>query len=116
VTADPAEQTAWQRRAVRVLADLLEQAARENLPVLGWSVGSAGVNLVGRTWAQPGTARREALTAWGRALGIPLAEHQFDSGTSVITGSAKQRDTRHGFCTIILTADIYDDAGEDGDG
>jgi hypothetical protein len=113
VTAALAEQTAWQRRAVRVLADLLEQAARENLPVLGWSVGSAGIILTGRSFAEPGPARRDCLAAWAAALGIELREHRFSSGTTVITGTAGQRDSRHGFCTIVLTADIYDDAAED---
>ena len=110
-----AEQVRWQRQACRVLAGLLEMAARDNLPVLGWSVGSAGVNLVGRSVAHPQPARRDAIAAWAKALGIETGEHR-GSASAVITGSSRQMDTPWGWCTISLTADIYDEAGEDDSG
>lgn len=113
MTADPAEQTAWQRRATAVLAGLLEQAARDALPVLWWTRGQHGLRpgrpLAGQSFRSP-TRRPEA---WGRALGIPLREHKWRSGGSNVTGSAQ-----HGSCTVTLTADVYadDDGGGEGSG
>ena len=92
-----AEQIRWQRQAVRVLAGLLEMAARDHLPVLGWSLGSAGVNLVGRSVAHPPAARRDAIAAWAKALGIKTTEHR-GSASTVITGSSRQMDTPWGWC------------------
>lgn len=116
MTADLAEQIAWQRRAVSVLGDLLAQAARDSLPVLWWTVDGAGAALVGRSLARPSSSRRGELEAWGRALGIELHEHRWRDGGGNITGSDKQRKTQHGFCTIALTADIYADDDGSGDG
>jgi len=113
MTTTTAEQTAWQRQAVRVLAGLLENAARDHLPVLAWSVGAAGVNLIGRSVAHPHPARRDAITAWAKALGIEVKEHR-GSASAVITGTAKHLDTPWGWATITLTADIYDEGGEEG--
>ena len=103
------EQIAWQRQAVRVLTGLLEVAARDRLPVLHWGVGPAGVNLVGRSLATPNAARREAVTAWAKALGVTLHEHEHGSGHTAIMGTVKQKGTPWGWCTVTLAADIYDD-------
>ena len=64
----------------------------------------------GRSYAQPGAARRAALTGWAAALGIRLGEeyHQ-DSRITTITGTAKRERTRHGSATITLTGDIWED-------
>ena len=115
MTATIAEQIAWQRQAVRVLAGLLETAARDHLPVLAWSVGSAGVNLVGRSFADPSPARRAAIAAWAKALGVELRELR-GSGSTAITGTVKQKDTPWGWCTITLTADIYTEDDENSRG
>src|SRR6266487_3605748 len=40
------ERLDWQRRAVRVLAELLEHAQASALPVVSWQVASAGAGLV----------------------------------------------------------------------
>lgn len=110
---DAADLIMWQRRATDILADLLEQAERDNLPVLVWTVHNAGCSLVGRSLATPSPRRRGEIRAWADALGIELDperhEHQWQSGGSNITVSADQRETRHGFCTIALVADIYAD-------
>ncbi len=104
------EQMIWQLRAARVLSDLLERGERESLPVLEWTISHIGAQLTGRSYAQPGAARRAALTAWATALGIRLGEeyHQ-DSRVTTITGTAKRERTRHGFATITLTGDIWED-------
>jgi membrane protein required for beta-lactamase induction len=104
------EQMTWQLRAARVLADLLERGHREGLPVLEWTLSHDGARVTGRSYAQPGAARRAALAAWAAALGIRLSEeyHQ-DSRMTTITGTAKRERTRHGFATITLTGDIWED-------
>lgn len=110
--ADPL-QIAWQRRAVAVLADLLDQAARDSLPVLAWTVGHSGAHLLGRAVSYPVSGRRDAIGAWGAALGIELRERVDSSGVTRVLGVAEQRDTAHGFCTITLAADVYADAAEE---
>ena len=104
------EQMAWQLRAARVLTDLLERGAREGLPVLEWTISHHGAQVTGRSYAQPGAARRAALAAWAAALGITLRdEDHHDSRMTTITGTAQRERTRHGLTTITLTGDIWGD-------
>jgi hypothetical protein len=105
-TARQAGQIAWQRQATAILADLLARAAEENLPVLSWQIGAAGIDIVGRSVAYPTSRRRDDITAWAQALGIRLREHAGTDMTT-ITGTAKQQATRYGFATITLTCDLY---------
>ena len=58
------EQMSWQRRAARVLTGLLQRGDREGLPVLEWTISHNGAQVTGRSYAQPGSARRAALAAW----------------------------------------------------
>ena len=104
------EQMTWQLRAARVLTDLLERGAREGLPVLEWTISHHGAQVTGRSYAQPGAARRAALAAWAAVLGIKLREeyHQ-DSRMTTITGTANRERTRHRFAAITLTGDIWED-------
>jgi len=104
------EQMTWQLRAARMLTGLLERGDREGLPVLEWTSSHNGTQVTGRSYAQPGSARRAALAAWAAALGITLGEeyHQ-DSRMTTITGTAKRERTRHGSAAITLTGDIWED-------
>ena len=104
------EQRSWQLRAARVLTGLLQRADREGLPVLEWTISHHGAQVTGRSYAQPGSARRAALAAWAAALGSTLGEeyHQ-DSRMTTITGTAQPDRTRHGPATITLTGDIWED-------
>ena len=104
------EQMAWQLRAARVLTDLLERGTREGLPVLEWTISHNGTQVTGRSYAQPGSARRATLAAWAAALGITLGEeyHQ-DSRMTTTTGTAERDRTRHGSAAITLTGDIWED-------
>jgi len=104
------EQMARQLRAARVLTGLLERGDREGLPVLEWTISHNGAQVTGRSYAQPGSARRAALAAWAAPLGITLSEeyHQ-NSRMTTITGTAKRERTRHGSATITLTGDIWED-------
>ena len=103
-------QVTGQLRAARVLTDLLERGTREGLPVLEWTISHSGAQVTGRSYAQPGIARRAALAAWAAALGITLGEeyHQ-DSRMTTITGTAERERTRPGFAAITLTGDIWED-------
>ena len=104
------EQMAGQLRAARVLTGLIERGAREGLPVLEWTISHVGAQVTGRCYAQPGAARRAALAAWAAALGISLGEeYHHDSRITTITGTAKRERTPHGFATITLTGDIWED-------
>ncbi len=103
-------QMSGQLRAVRVLTGLLERGDREGLPVLAWTISHNGAQVTGRSYAQPGSARRDALAAWAAALEITLGEeyHQ-DSRMTTIAGTAQRERTRHGSATITLTGDIWED-------
>lgn len=112
MTVTPAEQRAWQLRAARVLADLLERAAAENLPVLQWIVDHAGVGVTGRAPLGTAAERRAAVQAWCEALGIEYAEHHWPSGgSSILCKSPDDYRMDRGLCRIALTADIQ--AGEE---
>jgi hypothetical protein len=111
MTAD-IDQLTWQKIAARVLLDLLDQQARDILPTLAWYVGDKGAVLTCRSYAYPSTRRRDAITAWADALKIELGEHPATPGMVTVRGSAEKR-TRHGDCLIVLTADIYEDDGDE---
>ena len=50
-----------------------------------------GAQVTGRSYAQPGAARRAALAAWAAALGIRLGdEYHQDSRMTTITGPARR--------------------------
>jgi hypothetical protein len=104
------EQMTRQLRAARTLTGLLERGNHEGLPVLEWTISHNGTQVTGRSYAQPGSARRAALAAWAAALAIKLGEeyHQ-DSRMTTITGTAKRERTRHGSAAITLTGDIWED-------
>ena len=103
-------QMSGQLRAARVLTGLLERGDRKGLPALEWTISHHGAQITGRSYAQPGTARRAALTAWAAALEITLGEEYHPSSRmTTITGMAERERTRHGFATITLTGDIWED-------
>lgn len=113
MTVTPAEQRAWQIRACAVLGDLLERAARDELPVLLWSVDHAGVGAIGQSLLGTAAERRAAVRAWCDALGIEFKEHHWDSGGSAIRCVTPEgHQTQRGLCRIVLIADIQ--AGEEG--
>ena len=109
-TSRSREQMSGQLRAARVLTGLLQRGDREGLPVLEWTISHNGAQITGRSYAQPGSARRAALAAWAAALQITLGEeHHQDSRMTTITRTAKRERTRHGPAAITLTGDIWED-------
>lgn len=120
------EQINWQRQAAIVLGRLLDMAAREDLPVISWTVAHAGARVVGTALNSVLEERRADWTAWRDALGAPDTEHEQEND-GVIRLSAKwdrgaagrgQRpllSDREGYqmASVVLVADIYpaDDEG-----
>lgn len=111
-TAAISEQVAWQRQTVAILTDLLAGAAKSGLPVLSWEIGASGASLMGRSYAQPSTDRRAALSAWADELDIKLSERT-SQGVTRLTGQAKQRRFGPRFATVTLVCDIYDDEADE---
>ncbi|GAA3472235.1 hypothetical protein [Nonomuraea roseola] len=66
-----AEQSENQRRAYELLGVLLERAAREELPVIAWTVASAQSEpiLAGHCEAVDPIQRQDDFEAWRAALG-----------------------------------------------
>lgn len=126
-TASPisdAERIRWQRDATAVLGKLLELAAKRELPVISWTVASAGAGLLGRCLAYPSGQRRADFAAWREALGEPDAEREDTTGSGDVRlvavwerqGSAGKGlrpllSDRDGYqrASVTLAADIYAD-------
>ncbi len=100
------EQLGWQRRSVRVLADLLERAQREGLPVVGWSVAHAGTGLVAHCFEHDPTRCRADFNAWCAALGaIPWPERTSRSTTHLHAVAKPYQDVAF----VAVVADLFED-------
>jgi hypothetical protein len=80
-------QTAWQLRAAYLLADLLERAGAEELPVAVWEIGEIGPQLLGHCYGSLAAQRREVFDAWLSFLGAAQAAdriHEQDTGGVVL--------------------------------
>ena len=72
-----ADRERWQRDAVRELAVIL--GGCDGLPLIAWTVGTAGAGLTGQV---AGAGGRAAFTAWQRALAMDdVAETAVSGGT-----------------------------------
>ena len=111
---DLREGITWQRQALAVLDMLLAQSLKTGLPRLTWTIGAAGVNLAGRSYAHPSTDRRGEIQAWADSLGLKVEEHQHRDGMVTLTAHAEQRKFGKLWATITLTCDIYPEGGTDG--
>src|SRR5207344_2577112 len=70
--ATHADRAGWQRRAARELTAILD--AHRDLPIIGWTIGTAGARLVGNVSALAcGGQVRQAFDTWRAAL--MLTEH-----------------------------------------
>jgi hypothetical protein len=101
------EQVTWQRQALAVLDALLAQSVKSGLPILSWTIGGAGVNLVGTSYAHPEADRRAEVQAWADALDIELREHRHQAGKITFTAHGKQKQFGKTRATVTLTADIW---------
>jgi hypothetical protein len=101
------ERAGWQRRAavelVRILGD------HRDLPVIAWTVGSAGATLVGHVnGLQPGVQVRAIFDIWRGALA--LTEHsEFTSAGAVTYLRAVAHRNR---VQVGISATVLDDEGE----
>ncbi|MET9340296.1 hypothetical protein [Nonomuraea sp. NPDC003804] len=103
------EQSEYQRRAYEVLGVLLERAAREDLPVIAWTVASAQSEpiLAGHCDAVDPIQRQDDFEAWRSALGArawPNGIKQ-DYGVRLHASAADQE----AGVTITLAAEIRND-------
>jgi hypothetical protein len=96
-----AERRGWQRRTVRVLADLLDGPGRDLAP-LRWTV-AARAGLVGFVESHDATIGRQHFEAWVEAIGArPWPERDLDFKVT-LTAERKHYD---GLVTIGLVADL----------
>ncbi len=99
------ERLIWQRRAVRVLADLLEHAHRDSLPVVGWTVAHAGAALVARCFAHDPASRRSEFNAWCQALDATVWPEHTSGSTTYLHAIAEHYD---GLVTVTVLADLVE--------
>jgi hypothetical protein len=97
------ERAAWQRRATRELAAILN--AHPDLPIIAWTVGSAGSFVVGHVnGLAPAWQVRQVFDAWRTAL--TLTEHPESVGAGAThLRAAAHRDRVH----VRLTATVLDE-------
>lgn len=98
------ERAAWQRRAAAELAAILD--AHRDLPLIAWTVGSAGANLVGHVnGLAPADTVRDVFDTWRVALTLDgPGERTSGGGTSHLYAVADRNRVRVG-----LTATVIDD-------
>jgi hypothetical protein len=99
------QRAAWQRHAVATLAHILQR--NTELPLIAWTVCSAGSAVAGRVNAGGGeTLTRATFEAWCRAVG--LDEQVTGNGTRLWRATG-----HHGIVKVTITATIMANAGEE---
>jgi hypothetical protein len=111
-----AEQHRWQRQAAAVLVRLLEMAAREDLPVISWTVSYAGAVLTGavlRIDDRGGAGRRADWAAWRDALGMPDTERadEIPGGETRLVATWDRRGSARGQRPLLSDKDGFQMAG-----
>lgn len=106
--ADDREQIVWQLRAGLVYVDLMrEQIKGDLLPILRWTVGSAGCGLVGEPKARSDDGKQAAIRAWGERLNLAVTETDLGSGMTSIHAQGRYREVR-----VTIGATLYGDDEE----
>jgi hypothetical protein len=101
------EQAGWQRRAATQLAAILD--VHRDLPIIAWTVGSAGASLVGHVnGLAPADEVRRVFQAWQAALAVTGCAEVASSGVVLLRATAVRGRVR-----IALTATVFHDADED---
>jgi hypothetical protein len=102
------EQAAWQRRAGGELAAILQ--THRDLPIIAWTVGSAGATLVGQVnGLAPAVEVRATFEVWRSALMATERAEVTSGGGAVYLRATVHRNQVH----VGLTATILDDRCED---
>lgn len=103
----PTDHHLWQLDALRVLELILRTEARKTdvLPPLAWRL-PGGRELIGEP--HPGTdqERADAVRAWGRSLGAPVAVRDLGDGTARHTLTAPFAANAHHMVEITVTATV----------
>src|SRR6266487_7165572 len=101
------ERLGWQRRAVRVLAELLDHAQASGLPVVAWPVSPSGAGLAARCLClgQGAAKCRVDFDAWCAALGASRSPERIAGTTTLLHAVAKHYD---GLVTVAVAADLFD--------
>jgi hypothetical protein len=97
------EQLGWQRRTVRVLDGLLEQAGRDRLPPVAWQVSDAGAVLVASCFAHDPAQRRADFDAWCQALDARHWPERTSGATTHLHAVARDYD---GLVDVAVLADL----------
>jgi hypothetical protein len=96
-----------QQCAHRVLGELLDCAAAQNLPAIEWRLAAFEPRLFGRCTAYPEPGRRRAdFEAWRAVLGADVTEDTANGQTVRLTAHAEREE---GLVAIEIAADLYDD-------
>ncbi|GAA3760769.1 hypothetical protein GCM10022225_52910 [Plantactinospora mayteni] len=109
ITFSTTRQAGWQH----TLAELLDRANRERLPLIAWVIRSADGVLIGQCCATDPEQRRSDWETWCRALGA-VAQPPQRYGDSVHLRAAAHRpgptsgtDPGHGSGTeVVISADL----------
>lgn len=103
------ERAGWQQRAARELTSVL--AAHPDLPIIGWTIGTAGAVLVGHIPGQaPRKEVRQAFDTWRTALILTeYSECTFTGGTTYLRAEASRDRVR---VKLTATVPAGDDDGE----
>jgi hypothetical protein len=95
------ERTGWQRRAAAELARILGD--HRDLPVIAWTVGSAGANLVGHvSGLQPGVQVRATFDVWRVALALTEHTESASGATTHLRAVAHRNRVQVGINATVL--------------
>jgi hypothetical protein len=97
----------WQLTAVRVLADLIEQAFAADLPAVEWRV-VAGARLLGTPGPGPGADKVAAVQAWANYLGEDVIVST-TAGQTCHRAKAEITNPDQMTVTVTLMTSVYTD-------
>ena len=97
----------WQRRAVRVLAELLARAGRD-LPPLRWTVATRAA-LTGYVEEYDPTRARQQFEAWTAAVGATPWPERGPAGGRIHLHAVREH--YDGLVTVAVIADIDEEEG-----
>jgi hypothetical protein len=106
------ERRGWQRRAVRVLGELLGGPGRE-LPLLRWTVATRA-GLVGFVEEYDPARARQQFEVWVRALGATPRPERDPAGGRIHLYAVREH--YDGLVTVAVVADIDSEAADLGGG
>ena len=102
-----AERNLWQRRAAVELVRILQE--HRDLPVIAWTVGTAGSVLVGHVnGLRPAAMARASFDAWTVALAVTQRREYSDLALTCLTAKVRRDNV-----DIVIRVDLLLD--EDGE-